>query len=89
MVAPVMLTLPPFDESLDVGERNTVFPISALELIWECDTFEFAAEVELSVGNGGWALKIIPSAFKSCDARREPHRTPARSGQSVREAMPT
>ena len=53
MLSPVVPVLPPPHESLDVSQRNTVFPISLLELVWERGEFKFAAKVfELAVRNG-------------------------------------
>ena len=51
--APVVPGLPSCDESLDVGERDTVCPVCVLEFVGEGGELEFSVEeVELVVWNG-------------------------------------
>ena len=51
--APVVPGLPSFHESLEVGQRDAVFPVCVLELVGEGGEFEFFAEAfEFTVGHG-------------------------------------
>lgn len=53
MLAPVVPVPPSFDESLDIGKGDAVFPVRVLELVGERRKLEFSAEkIELIVGDG-------------------------------------